>query len=69
MPQDEGRFGKEPIFRVLGKKDSAEAMGVSIILPDGQEVGHYFPVLNVKTEACINSLNLVTMTFYARFPE
>lgn len=58
-----------PIFRLLGSKESPGCKGVEITLPNGQEVGGYFSVIDAKIETGKDRINLVTMSFYARLPE
>jgi hypothetical protein len=56
-------------FRIIGSKESPVSKGVEIILPDGQEVGKYFPVTSAKIEARNDEINLVTISFYAKLQE
>lgn len=58
-----------PTFRIIGSKESPISKGVEIILPDGQEIGKYFPVTNAKIEVGKDNINLITISFYAKLPE
>lgn len=58
-----------PTFKILGNSSIPSARGVSIILPDGTEVGHHFPIVSAKIEAEVENMNLITISFYAKLPE